>query len=72
MRAHHVCLTCEVTGMMTLTEAEEERQHGHDVHPLICTGCGGSAEEPRGCRSCCRDCGFFCDQDKDVEGFHEA
>ncbi len=43
-----------------------------------CPDCGGGEEcengsiNVQGCRACCRDCGFPCDQDKDAEGFHEG
>lgn len=37
-----------------------------------CESCGGNEDNPQGCRSCCRDCGFPCSEDKDDEGFHET
>jgi hypothetical protein len=35
-----------------------------------CHSCGGGADNAKGCRDCCRDCGMPCSHDTDSEGFH--
>ena len=57
-------------GQMDLERGEVEvfREACEIAH--VCYVCGGSSGATEGCRACCRDCGFPCDQKKNSEGFH--
>lgn len=51
---------CDTCGALVMEAADPQR----------CPECNGTPDNPQGCYSCCRDCGFNCSEEKDAEAFH--